>query len=211
MHMKFFTERNLIFILLILHLVGISGILVPQTKSLVLSLSFLNLLIGFCLLLVSVFKNKYSFLFFMGIAFVFGFGSELIGVHTGLLFGNYTYGSNLGPKLFAVPLIIGINWGVLSVTSASLTESFKINNFIKATLNSLIMVLFDFLMEPVAMKSDFWAWQNDDIPIYNFICWFLISLILQLIYLFFFKFETNKVFKALFLIQLVFFLLLNIF
>ena len=34
-----------------------------------------------------------------------GFIVELIGVQSGLLFGNYTYGSALGPKFMEVPLI----------------------------------------------------------------------------------------------------------
>ena len=57
------------------------------------------------------------------IAFAIGFSAELIGVHSGMLFGNYSYGNNLGLKLAEVPLIIGINWGVLAVTSASITET----------------------------------------------------------------------------------------
>jgi putative membrane protein len=108
-------------------------------------------------------------------------------------------------------LIIGINWGVLAITSASLTQKFINNIYIKIGVNSLLMVFFDFIMEPVAMKSDFWSWENDVIPIYNYVCWFFVALILQAIYLNFFKNRTNKVLNALFLIQLLFFTILNFF
>jgi putative membrane protein len=209
--MKLASHRNLILVLVILHLVGVVGILIPQTRSLVLSLSAINLFLGFIVILLSEKKNLTGILVFSLIAFLIGYGSELIGVHTGALFGNYWYGANLGLKLMEVPLIIGINWGVLAITSASLTQKFINNIYIKIGVNSLLMVFFDFIMEPVAMKSDFWSWENDVIPIYNYVCWFFVALILQAIYLNFFKNRTNKVLNALFLIQLLFFTILNFF
>lgn len=209
--MKLASHRNLILVLVILHLVGVVGILIPQTRSLVLSLSSINLFLGFIVILLSERKNLTGILVYSLIAFLIGYGSELIGVHTGALFGNYWYGANLGLKLMEVPLIIGINWGVLAITSASLTQKFVDNIFLKIGINSLLMVFFDFIMEPVAMKSDFWSWENDVIPIYNYVCWFFVALILQAIYLNFFKNRTNKVLNALFLIQLLFFTILNFF
>jgi putative membrane protein len=209
--MKFATHRNIILVLVILHVVGLVGISISQTRELVLSLSPINLFIAFVLLLVSEFKNKKSLLTFILIAFVIGFGSELVGVHTGILFGDYSYGANLGVKFMEVPLIIGINWAVLAITSASLTEKLTENLSIKVLVNTVLMVFFDFIMEPVAMKSDFWSWHNDEIPFYNYVCWFFVALLLQVIYLFFFKIKSNIVFKSLFIIQLVFFTLLNLF
>jgi putative membrane protein len=208
--MKLASHRNLILVLVILHLVGIVGILIPQTRNLVLPLSAINLFLGFIVILLSDRKNITGLLVFSLIAFLIGYGSELIGVHTGALFGNYWYGANLGLKLMEVPLIIGVNWGVLAVTSASLTEKITDKLSVRIVLNSFLMVFFDFIMEPVAMKSDFWSWENNEIPLYNYICWFVVSLIIQFILLFFFKFESNKVFKSLFMIQLIFFLILNL-
>ncbi len=208
--MKFANHRNLIAVLVILHVVGLIGILLPKTRDLVLSLSPINLFLGFIVLLFSDVKNVRSILIFVSLAFIIGFGSELIGVHTGLLFGEYSYGANLGIKFLDVPLIIGINWAVLAITSSSLSEKLTKNLWIKVIINSLLMVLFDFIMEPVAMKSDFWSWENDVIPFYNYVCWFLVAIVLQVIYLFLFKIESNKVYKSLFFIQLVFFLFLNL-
>jgi putative membrane protein len=209
--MKLASHRNLILVLVILHLVGIVGILIPQTRNLVLPLSAINLFLGFIVILLSDRKNITGLLVFSLIAFLIGYGSELIGVHTGALFGNYWYGANLGLKLMEVPLIIGINWGVLAITSASLTQRFIDNIFIKIGVNSLLMVFFDFVMEPVAMKSDFWSWENDVIPFFNYVCWFFVATILQVIYLNFFKTSTNKVLNTLFIIQLLFFTILNFF
>jgi putative membrane protein len=37
----------------------------------------------------------------------------MLGVHTGILFGNYKYGNALGLKLNDVPILIGINWFIV--------------------------------------------------------------------------------------------------
>jgi len=210
--MKVSSHPTLIItILIILYVVGLVGILFPQTRGVVLPLSSVNLFLGFLLLSYSEKKSLKSLLIFMAIAFIIGFCSELIGVQTGILFGNYSYGTNLGIKFIGVPLIIGLNWAVLTVTSASITEGFSENIVFRVVINSLIMVLFDFVMEPVAVKFDFWSWHSNEIPVYNYVCWFLISVILQFMYLTYFTIKSNIVYKTLFIVQFLFFLFLNLF
>ena len=112
---------------------------------------------------------------------------------------------------FEVPLIIGLNWGILVVISASLFQRFQLPIFIKIVLATVLMVFLDFLMEPVANDLDFWYWKNDQIPLYNFVCWFAISLILQYFYGYIYKLaESNRVFNVLYFVMVIFFSLLNI-
>lgn len=47
---------------------------------------------------------------------------EFLGVNYGLLFGEYSYGSNLGPKVFGVPFLIGMNWVILTTISGSISN-----------------------------------------------------------------------------------------
>jgi putative membrane protein len=207
--MQVIQNKYLIAILIIFHMVGLVGIMLPNFKDLILSLSFLNLLLAFVVILLGENESKPILMKFLLIAFVIGLTVELIGVHTGLLFGDYKYGLNLGPKLWDVPLVIGINWGVLTVTAASVTHSLKFPHTLKIIVNAFILVIFDFVMEPVAMKSDFWSWNNNSIPFFNYVCWFFIAVILQLIYFAMRKPNSNKVFNALFFIQFIFFIILN--
>jgi putative membrane protein len=207
--MQVIQNKYLIAILIIFHMVGLVGIMLPNFKDLILSLSFLNLLLAFVVILLGENESKPILMKFLLIAFVIGLTVELIGVHTGLLFGDYKYGLNLGPKLWDVPLVIGINWGVLTVTAASVSHSLKFPHTLKIIVNAFILVIFDFVMEPVAMKSDFWSWNNNSIPFFNYVCWFFIAVILQLIYFAMRKPNSNKVFNALFFIQFIFFIILN--
>ena len=48
-------------------------------------------------------------------------------------------------------------------------------------LTALLMVVFDFVMEPAAVKLRYWTWQDGIIPLQNYIAWFLVSLFLMYI------------------------------
>jgi putative membrane protein len=144
------------------------------------------------------------------LSFIVGLIAEWIGVHTGLLFGNYYYGNNLGFKYFDVPLVIGLNWGLLVICAGSIANRFKLETISTVILGAALMTGLDYLMEPVAIKSDFWHWKNGEIPIYNFVCWFLVALPLQWANLKWNKATSNKVYDALFIILVLFFTILNL-
>jgi uncharacterized membrane protein len=47
---------------------------------------------------------------YLPIAYAFGLGIEVLGVHTGWPFGVYEYDASLGVQLFGVPLIVPCAW-----------------------------------------------------------------------------------------------------
>ena len=201
----------LIVILIIFYTVGTIGILSPNYTDYFLSLSFFNLLLSFIVILIATNKLTINFLLFILLCFVVGIVVELIGTKTGLLFGDYSYGKNLGIKISGVPIVIGINWAILIISSASITNRLHVSVLLKIILSAFLMTFLDVLMEPVAIESDFWNWTNNSIPFYNYLCWFFISLLLNYLYFTFNLVKSNKVYDALFIIMLVFFSLLNIF
>lgn len=198
-------------ILVIFYTVGIIGTHISAYKDSFFGLSYFNLLLSFAILILARNDKNKAFWGFVGFAFFIGMLVEWIGVHTGLLFGNYYYGKNLGFKVFEVPLVIGINWAMLTVVSSSIVNKINSNRSTKILLSALVMTFFDVLMEPVAIRSDFWSWKDDVIPFYNYVCWFVISLILQVIYFRFNLVESNKVHNSLFTCMAVFFVSLILF
>jgi bisanhydrobacterioruberin hydratase len=100
---------------------------------------------------------------------------EIVGVETGMVFGGYDYGSTLGIKLLGVPLIIGLNWVMVVLGAISLMEKFTDYFWHKVLGTAVITTLFDFVMEPVAMKLDYWMWDGGVIPLQNYIAWAVIS------------------------------------
>lgn len=202
-------NRKLILFIGVFYLVGLLGISLDSYKSFFVGLSFFHLLLSFGVLILARKKHSSAFWLFMISAFGLGMLAEWIGVHTGALFGQYQYGHILGPKLLGVPLIIGINWAMLSIVSASLLATLKLHFWVEVALASLLMVFLDFLMEPVAVKLGFWNWHNGKIPVFNYICWLLLSLVLQIMYRKWRLNEKNNVAVALFIFMTVFFSVLN--
>ena len=153
-------------------------------------------------------KSLKNWIGFAGIALA-GFVTELIGVNTQRLFGNYTYGDTLGIKLWNTPLTIGLNWLVLIYCIASLSKNIR-DHWYFPLIGAATMVAFDWIMEPVAIATGMWSWANDQIPLKNYTDWFLISGFLFLM-LRILKIElNNRIASVLIAMQLVFFLTLNL-
>jgi putative membrane protein len=206
---KQYATQILIAILIIFHTVGLVGLSMPAYREQFLELSFMNLMLSFVVLIASRKEQMNRFLLFLGICFITGMAVEWIGIHTGLLFGDYQYGSNLGVKLAGVPLIIGVNWGVLSVSACTISELFRLKVIPSAILSAALMTGLDFLIEPVAIVSDYWTWNSSEIPLFNYLCWFLIAIPLHYVYFRWKLVEKNKVAIALFIILALFFIILN--
>jgi len=196
-------------IVAIFYTVGVIGTLIPPTSSLFLSLTPYVLLLSTLLLIAfhkgnDTRKTTLSFL----IIFLLSFIIEVIGVKTGLIFGEYAYGKGLGIKLFQTPLIIGLNWFFLVYTTASIVEEFKIPTWLKIVGASILMLLYDLILEQMAPVFEMWQWKNGVIPIQNYIAWFLIALLFHwLLKLRKIKFQNKLAFVILFC-QFMFFVVL---
>ena len=204
-------KKNIgIAVLVILHVVGLVGLLLDEYRESFLALSAVNLSISFIILIITRNKQTVGFYLFMVFAFFVGMTVEWIGVHSGLLFGDYYYGESLGFKWYGVPLIIGVNWVMLTIISAAVAKRLRLNTYLQALVAAFLMLVLDILIEPVAIVSDYWYWSGD-IPLSNFVTWFIVALFLQLIWFHFKLAEKNKVAFSLYCIQVTFFIILNSF
>lgn len=197
----------LIAVLIIFYSVGTVGTQLPAHRAFFLGLSDFNLLLTFVIALLAFEKLNLKEIFFLVICYLATMSAEWIGTSTGLLFGSYFYGQNLGETVVGVPLVIGLNWWILIIAASSITDYFKLKPLVSALVGALLMTLLDVIMEPVAIKSDFWHWENEQIPMYNYVCWFLLTFILLVIKEKVSVSKANKVHSALFLIITLFFII----
>mgnify|MGYP000856059741 FL=1 len=197
-------------ILFILYLVGLFGMMSPY-RSLFLSLTPVNLAISAVILLLNHKSFTSAFLVFIAFVCLGGIGIEIIGTKTGLIFGQYYYGNTLGPKLFGVPVVIGINWLILIYCMGVFIGKLKGNNITKSVAGALLLVLLDIMIEPVAIHSDYWKWDNSVVPMHNYIGWFAVSLVFLFIFNKMQFNKTNTVAPVLLSLQFLFFGLLNYF
>lgn len=201
--------RLSIFILVAFYIFGILGILTQNKTIDFLSLTPLNLLINAVLLFLNH-KNgtRKHLLIFLSIAVV-GFFIEALGVATGVIFGEYVYKTTLGWKFLDTPLIIGVNWMLLTSSVVfSIGNKIK-NSLVLALLSACVLVVLDILIEPVAMRFNFWSWNGNIVPMKNYIAWFIISFIFCYVIAYNKGKSKNQLSPYLLILQFIFFGILN--
>ena len=190
------------------------------------ALTPLNLLVCAALIFWTQEKINIGFVVFFLIAFAIGFGSEWVGINTGQLFGNYSYGKVLGPAWQGVPYLIGIQWFVViyctGISVAMLHELLVKRQpdaqepFPKFWLavsmvadSALLAMFFDWVLEPVAVELGYWTWADGLIPWFNYATWWGVSAVIMLFF-HFLPFRKHNLFAVhLLMIQVMFFLLLR--
>ncbi|RZS95625.1 carotenoid biosynthesis protein [Cecembia calidifontis] len=196
-------------VITIIYLVGIVGMSIPEVRPYFQQLTPYQLLFTLGIMLSQHRDWNDSFIRFMAAAFLIGYGSEVSGVHTGFPFGNYQYGPVLGPQLFEVPIMIGVNWLILIYLTGTLLNNWIKNDFLAALIGSFTMVLIDFAIEPVAIALDFWSWENNIIPLSNYLGWFGVAFIIQMIFRKAVFTKENKITAYLLANLIAFFVILN--
>ncbi|MDP5172072.1 MAG: carotenoid biosynthesis protein [Bacteroidia bacterium] len=176
------TQRGVtiaVLILVIFHQVGLVGLHLSSTKDVFIQLVPMNLLLS--ALLLSIFHQKWSISFGIVIFVIFwaGYLIELVGVKTGLIFGVYQYGTALGPKIAGVPPMIGLNWLLLTYSTGVIARKAFRPLWARILFACVLMVLLDLLIEPMAIRFDFWHWDSGEIPLQNFVAWFLTAALMQ--------------------------------
>ncbi len=144
---------------------------VSQTP-IILCLTFILLVINFPI--VSVRGAVLTFF-----CFAVGMFAEWIGVTYGFLFGNYSYGSNFGPKIEGVPYLIGLYWALLVLVTGVCANTLSTNRLIRILTGATLMVTLDFFMEKSAPKFDFWTFSPPVPPLNNYVAWFVLALLLH--------------------------------
>lgn len=210
MERKKFTEGRAYLVLYIIFAVGIAGHYTEKFFGLMLMITpYVLFLCGaFSIYLSGEFRSK-KFLLWLLSAYVLTLLIEIVGVKTGMIFGEYSYGSVLGAGIGGVPLIVGFNWVLLILGSFNIARIAFKNNLLRCLLAAMLLVMMDLLIEPVAVKLGYWQWENAVIPLQNYIAWFVISLVaaISLVKLNFHN--NNNSFMHYYISILIFFLMLN--
>jgi bisanhydrobacterioruberin hydratase len=199
-----------ILIIAIVHFFGVLGIF-SAYKDWFVSMTSMNLLLSFGLLLLYYRGAFKPLIGFIGICYVIGYVAEYLGVNYGILFGDYAYGAALGPALGGVPLIIGVNWFIVTYCCYQLAKLLNPKWHFAITIGAFFTVALDFFIEPVAIKLGYWQWDGGIIPLSNYIGWFMVSVIIISIYEWK-KIELkNPIALPLLAIQALFFILIQVF
>lgn len=195
-----------------LYAMGLIGILAPGSRAESVQLTTLTLILSLVvvMLFAEVSFSLKTILVFLAIAAA-GYLVEAAGVITGKIFGNYSYGKTLGLSILNTPVIIGLNWLFLVYATSSLFEKYPIRHIYKILLASLVMVIYDMILEPVAPKLDMWHWINSEVPLQNYVAWFVLAVVFHSVIKLYKVSTRNPIAPWVLLCQFLFFLILNFF
>jgi uncharacterized membrane protein len=132
---------------------------------------------------------------FILITAVVSFSSEAAGVATGLVFGDYHYSDQLGPKLLGVPPVVQLAYISMGYASLSVARVVLGNTGSPRGLRLLalplagtfVMVAWDMALDPYSSTvSGDWVWEEGGeyfgVPIHNYIGWFCTVLLIFTLY-----------------------------
>jgi bisanhydrobacterioruberin hydratase len=194
----------------IFYIVGIIGLKTSYSHHFFIGLIPFVLLLSFTAILIFHQFTTGKFVSVLLIICLLGYCVEVIGVNTQLIFGSYTYGNGLGFKLFNTPILIGINWFFLVYCSAVLVDKLRVHTIFKILFAALLMLLYDIILERIAPTIDMWHWENNIVPLQNYVAWFVIAVLFQCVIKAGIKIQ-NQIAGTIFVCQALFFLSLIFF
>jgi len=205
------NERLAIGVLAIIYLVGFLGIGLELYPALV-WLTPLNLLISIGTALAFEKLDIKPVLVFCLLVFGIGYGIEVAGIQTGKIFGVYQYGDILGPKLWDTSLMIGVNWVLVTYCTGYSVNALapRMHGSLKVAIGASMLLILDYIIEPVAIKWGMWTWATEEVPLQNYLAWWIIGLVMMGLFFYTFEQKTNKVAVSVLMLQLIFFGLLNL-
>mgnify|MGYP003826535419 CR=1 FL=1 len=210
--MQIKNTRAIIYLQASMYLAGIIGLSFSSTQAFFQFLTPFHLLSSFVFLILAQENRNSSFWKYIILAVSVGYFIEVLGVKTQMIFGAYAYQTTLGLKILGVPPMIGINWFLMVFCAGILIEKItkkSSNLFHKTTLGAILLTIFDYVAEPVAISQNMWTWTYGTPPLQNYIAWFIVAFVLLFAF-FKLKFtKNNPLGVALFIFQLLFFAVLR--
>ncbi len=188
--------------------VGILGLGIPWSRAFFIHLVPLNFVVSLVILAMADRTRNRKLYWVAGVIFLTGWLVEVVGVNTGLLFGQYGYSLTMGPALFGTPMVMGLSWLIMLYLTVTVVQEITMHPWYRTVLAAVLMVVFDFLLEPAAIWMKMWFWEGGKVPVFNYITWFMVSLALASLFPLLKIRIRNRVALNLYVAQMVFFVLL---
>jgi len=137
--------------------------------------------------LLCLINQKNRTIILLLLAGLIGFFSEIIGIITTFPYGEYSYTSKLGIKIFDVPIVLICSWIIVTNLALDLISFLKIKKIFFPFVFSFITTFYDLLIDPLMSGPlNYWVWKEDSggfygVPFENFFGWFLVSLFISIL------------------------------
>lgn len=127
-----------------------------------------------------------------------GLIAEIVGTHTGWLFGPYSYTGLLGPQVTKVPLLIGLAWFMMAWPSYVIGHwaARQLRPYLPPRVNPIalgtglaawLLASWDLYLDPQMVAAGYWTWHGSfphlpglpQIPAANFLGWLAVAVVIQ--------------------------------
>ncbi|NQX47130.1 carotenoid biosynthesis protein [Paenibacillus tritici] len=133
--------------------------------------------------------RKARFWYALALIWLGGMAVEWVGVHSGRLFGDYSYSTILGPLFFGVPVTLGFAWIAVVCNAVLISHDAGQRGFrlrlLRAVQVGFWTVLMDLVLDPVAHARGFWHWEGGggfyQVPWSNFGGWLIAGGLLSML------------------------------
>lgn len=141
-----------------------------------------------CLVDAAINAGPHAALFLLLLTAVPGYAVEVLGVHTGVPFGDYAYGSSLGTRVHGVPPVIGLAWTMLAWPAAIAARRLVDGFAARVLVGGWALAAADLFLDPQMVDAHRWRWSHPsphlpgvaDVPLSNYAGWLAVSLVLSL-------------------------------
>lgn len=193
-----------------IHLASLAIYLSPQFTALEKFIPY-NWILLLGLIIINQPDKSAKFWLFLLLCFSLSFLTELFSLTTGLIFGDFQYSLTLGTKVVGVPLLIGVFWVLLSYATGAFFKNFNIRSHtLRSLYAALFFLLLEILIEPVAIKFNYWEYLSMIVPLQKYVAEFCFSFILlRILYHSEFK-KRNPAASVVFIMQVLFYAALNL-
>ncbi len=115
-----------------------------------------------------------------------GFAIEVLGVHTGVPFGEYRYDGGLGPSVFGVPLVIGLAWLMMAHPCVVVASRIAETAPMQVVAAAIGLAGWDVFLDPQMVDAHHWHWSDpsphlpgiERVPLSNLGGWLLVSAVI---------------------------------
>lgn len=112
-----------------------------------------------------------------------GFVAEVLGVHTGVPFGGYTYAHTLGAQLWGVPLVIALAWTMFAWPAALVARRLVRTYPARVVVGAWALAAWDLFLDPQMVAAGHWRWRFPDphlpgvdaVPLTNYLGWLVVA------------------------------------
>lgn len=110
---------------------------------------------------------------------------EVVGVSTGVPFGEYRYLDSLGAQLLGVPVVVALAWTMMAYPAYVVSEVIGGGALRASVVGGWALASWDLFLDPQMVQAGHWEWTSQvpalaGIPLTNYLAWFVVATAMML-------------------------------